>query len=114
LQAARLNRANLSESHLHDADLQGADMEGANLLGARVYDQQIVRVSCLRGATMPDGSRYDGRFGLQGDIKRAYREQVDVNNTAMMAAFFGVTVEEYQHGQDWAQERLSRLYSEGL
>jgi hypothetical protein len=114
LQAVRLNKADLREAHLHDADLQGADLEGTNLQGAQVYDQQLIKVNCLRGATMPDGSRYDGRFGLQGDLKIAYREQVDVNDASAMAAFFGVLLEEYQRGQSWAQEHLSVLHGEGF
>jgi hypothetical protein len=63
---------------------------------------------------MPDGSRYNGRFNLQGDLKTAYREQVNVTDPAAVAAFLGTSLEDYQRGQAWAQENLSMLHSEGL
>ncbi len=114
LQAAHLIRANFRDAHLQDADLQGADLEGASLQGAEVRDGQLIKASRLRGVTMPDGSRYNGRFNLQGDLKTAYREQVDVTDPSAMAAFLGVSLEDYQRGQAWAQETLSILHSEGL
>lgn len=114
LQAAHLIKANLREAHLLGADLQGADLEGTDLQGAEVHDAQLIKASRLRGVTMPDGSRYDGRFNLQGDLKTAYREQVDVTDAAAVAAFLGVTIEDYQRGQAWAQGNLSILHSEGL
>jgi hypothetical protein len=114
LQAAHLIKANLRGAHLQGSDLQGADLEGADLQGAEVHDTQLIKTSRLRGVTMPDGSRYDGRFNLQGDLKTAYREQVDVIDPAAMAAFLGVSLEDYQRGQIWAQTHLSVLHSEGL
>lgn len=114
LQAAHLIKANLRSARLQDADLQGADLEGADLQDAEVHDGQLIKASRLRGAIMPDGSRYDGRFNLQGDLKTAYREQVNVADPAAMAAFLGVSPEEYQRGQVWAQGHLSSLHSEGL
>jgi hypothetical protein len=114
LQAAHLVRANLRAAHMLGSDLQGADLEGADLQGAEVTDAQLAKTNRLRGVTMPDGSRYDGRFNLQGDLKTAYREQVDVIDPAAMAAFLGVSLEDYQRGQAWAQVNLSVLNSEGL
>lgn len=114
LQAAHLIKANMRGAHLLGSDLQGADLEGANLQDAEVHDGQLVKTIRLRGTTMPDGSRYDGRFNLQGDLKTAYREQVEVIDPSAMSAFLGVSLEDYQRGQTWAQQNLSVLHSIGL
>lgn len=113
LQAAHLIKANFCDADLQGADLQGADLEGASLQGAHVHDGQLVKASRMRGVTMPDGSRYNGRFNLQGDLKTAYREQVDVTDPVAMAAFLGVALEDYEGGQSWAQKNLSLLHNQG-
>ncbi|HEY5901324.1 MAG TPA: pentapeptide repeat-containing protein [Anaerolineales bacterium] len=76
LRGAKLDHADLEGATLSmwlggdkfaEADLSGADLRGANLRGAHVRDEQLRRAACLIGATMPDGSGYDGRFHLHGD-----------------------------------------------
>lgn len=67
LQGADLSGANLSLADLSDANLFRADLSNANLRGAQVTDEQLAQAKSLKGATMPDGSKYDGRFNLPGD-----------------------------------------------
>jgi uncharacterized protein YjbI with pentapeptide repeats len=78
LHEADLTGANLRNARLENADLQGAnlcavnlkraDLKGANLRGVcNLREEEMSRVYRLQGATMPDGSRYDGRFDLPGD-----------------------------------------------
>jgi hypothetical protein len=72
LSRARLNDANLSEAklrgaklmrtNLYGANIKGADLRGVNLTEARVKDEQLAQAFSLEGATMPDGTKYDGRF----------------------------------------------------
>jgi hypothetical protein len=65
----------------------------------------------LAGSIMPDGSQYDGRFNLVGDIQfaRFLDLELDVNDPAQMAEFYDVTADQYQRGQAWAHEFLKRL-----
>ncbi len=124
LQGAYLLKADLREAHLAGADLQGAHMGGANLLGAamagvnlqgafQVSAKQLALASRLKGATMPDGSRYDGRYNLPGDLRQAARVGVDCADALSMAGWYGVPLEVYQTGQAWAKRKnLSRFQSQ--
>lgn len=68
LRGARLDHANLQGANLGAVNLKKADLFGANLTGARnLRDEELAKVQRLHDATLPDGSRYDGRFNLQGD-----------------------------------------------
>ena len=69
-------------------------------------------MSRLTGATIPDGSGYNGRFNLSGDIETALRDHININDAEAMAAFYGVTLEEYVTGQEWARENLADLRRE--
>jgi hypothetical protein len=118
---AKLVGANLQETFLFQADLRGADLKTANLSGARLSTAhldgatvtlgQLVQVGMLSGSTMPDGSPYDGRFNLTGDIQFALflDLEMDVNDSAAMARFYEVPLSDYMRGQSWAQEYLPRL-----
>ena len=76
-------------------------------------DEQLVTLSALRGSMMPDGKRYDGRFNLRRDIRAAgviayaYPEHPED-----MAQWYGVSLEAYLAGQEWARENLPRLHRE--
>lgn len=118
---ARLVQANLQETFLFQADLRGADFQDANLRAARLNNSrldsanislnQLIQVGMLAGTIVPDGSRYDGRFNLSGDIQFAQflDLELDVNDPAKMAEFYEVSVETYRRGQEWAHEFLKRL-----
>ena len=113
LAGARLNRANLRGANLSETNLQGALMTRANLQGARnLTDAQLAQASRLRGATLPSGNRYDGRYNLPGDARDASLLSVDTTDPADAAAFYGVLPEEYQRGQEWAYEYLERVWGE--
>jgi uncharacterized protein YjbI with pentapeptide repeats len=113
LQGTRLNRANLRGADLSAASLQGADLFDADLEGAcNLSDEQFAQVSRLRAAKMLDGSRYDGRFDLEGDLRDADLLHVDINDPVAMADFYGISLEEYRSGQAWAQESLVRVRGE--
>jgi hypothetical protein len=97
----KLARANLEGSNLSNADIQGADFFKANLQNvSNLTDEQCSKVKRLYGATMPDGSIYDGRYNLEGDIEFARWGQVDTNDPEAMAYFLGISVETYQRGQE--------------
>ncbi|NCC35944.1 MAG: pentapeptide repeat-containing protein [Chloroflexia bacterium] len=72
LQHARLGGAfigaNLSSADFSRANLDAVDLFEANLTDARnLSETQLRHARRLEGATMPDGTRYDGRFRLVGD-----------------------------------------------
>jgi hypothetical protein len=123
LQGVELIRADLQGASLLEARLQGADLSLAKLQGTclsetnlygvlNLRDEQLAQAKMLWGATMPDGSHYDGHFKLAGDIEAARKQGVDNDDPAAMADFYGVSLEEYERGQEWARENLARLRGE--
>ncbi|HET7011582.1 MAG TPA: pentapeptide repeat-containing protein [Anaerolineales bacterium] len=97
---AKLTRANLEGVNFSAADLSGADLFKADMRDARNLSlDQLSKAKRLSFATMPDGTPYDGRFNLPGDLDLARWGKVDVNDPAAMAYFLGVSLETYLHGQ---------------
>jgi hypothetical protein len=78
-----------------------------NLQDARnLTDEQLLQVKRLWGATMPDGSPYDGCFKLQGDLEFAQWAKVDADDPEAMAYFFGISLETYMQGQEQREQPL--------
>jgi len=130
LQEVELDQADLREANLQEADLQGAHLyqvklQGANLLGTNLQeallweanlqgvrdltDLQLVTAASLRGATMCDGSRYDGRLNLKWETEMI---QHMIEDDEAMSRWYGVPLESYLAGQKWARENLPRLRRE--
>lgn len=109
LRTANMYQADLRGSDLTNAKLQGADFYEANLKDVKVSDEQLVTLITLRGATMPDGSRYDGRFNLSHDFNLMRKKSININNPEAVAEYYGVPVEVYEAGQEWARENLAVL-----
>jgi len=65
LRDATLIDAKLRGADLLDANLEGAELRGANLTNANLSDTQLSKAKSLEGATMPDGTEYDGRFDIK-------------------------------------------------
>ena len=53
------------------ANLLEANFGGANLEGALVEDEQLADLSSLRGATMPNGHKYEDRLEGEEDGENA-------------------------------------------
>jgi len=102
LEAADLCGTNLQEADLRDAILTHALLEAANLHGAQVSHSELCRADSLVGATLHDGSRYDGRYALGGDLALARADGAYPDKPENMAAWYGVSLEEYEVGQEWA------------
>jgi uncharacterized protein YjbI with pentapeptide repeats len=79
LSGANLSEADLNEASLSGADLSGADLSGASL-GARLLfeatlypnEQLEQQAKSLKGATMPDGQKYEDWLKSKG--RREYGE----------------------------------------
>jgi hypothetical protein len=110
LQHAGLNHADLTGCKLTRARLQGADFEGAKLQGADLFKadlresrnvtpEQLGRAKRLWGAIMPDGTTYDGRYNLPGDLDFARWGGVDVGDPQAMADFLRIPLNRYLEGQ---------------
>src|SRR5512140_2560367 len=98
LNGAKLNRASLYHANFADADLTFADLYKANLRGAQnLTERQLASVNQLLGAVMPDGSTYDGRYNLAGDLARARWAKFNIDDPQSMADFYGVTLDAYLH-----------------
>lgn len=96
---SRLHYADLSRANLHGVTLRGAFLSGANLAEADLTysvlrgivdltERQLSKAMALKGATMPDSSRYDGRFNLEGDIEAARKEGIDIDDPVAMARWY--------------------------
>lgn len=110
LQNAYLSKANLSDADLFRARLNGVHLQWSNLEGAKgLKDEQLVHLHNLRGAIMPDGTVYDGRYNLKRDLSWLQKSGIDTNDPDAIAKFYGVSVETYLSGQTWAQQNLDRL-----
>jgi hypothetical protein len=109
LQRARLGKTDLRGADLEDAELVGADLDDARLQGAKIALAQLARVNRLRGTMMPDGRRYDGQLNLPGDIDDAAAVGITTSDPLAMADFYGVALEEYLAGQEWAKRNLTAL-----
>jgi len=113
LEETRLNKANLRFALLSGANLKGAFLNQANLQGILdVTEDQLAQAYKLRSATMPDGSRYDGRFNLEGDLADARFLHTDTNDPAAMANFYGISLEQYENGQAWVKVHLPLLWKQ--
>ncbi len=100
LQGVKFNRASLQGANFEQANLTSADLYKVNLRGARnLTSQQLSKVDQLFGSIMPDGSVYDGRMNLFGDISLARWSKVKVEDPKSMADFYGVSLEAYLIGQ---------------
>ncbi|MGD8456299.1 MAG: pentapeptide repeat-containing protein [Anaerolineales bacterium] len=107
LKGARFTKANLSGANLEGAELKGALLAHGNLFQAKgLTDEQFCEVNRLRRAMMPDGTRYDGRYNLPGDLWDANFFHVDVSDPKALAAFYGISTSEFTIGQKWSQESL--------
>jgi len=107
LYGAKLTRARLQMANLDKASLEGAGLVGANLQGAKnISNEQLSQASRMRASILPDGSLYDGRFNLPGDFADASILHVDLNDPVAIATFYGVSLEDYLHGQQWRQEYM--------
>jgi len=114
LRDANLYGTDLSDSYLTGASLAGAQMgrckldgawlTGVDLSGARRIPRgALARANRLKGATMPDGTRYNGCYGLPGDLreaaKAARQDGRDPRDPAFLAEWYGVPLEVYLQGQ---------------
>jgi len=112
LRGAKMNGADLSEADMTLADLTGANMPGVNLTGAKnVSEEMLCVLRGLKGATMPDGSRYDGRYRLEADIQSAFANMGinDLSDDELMADYYVVPLDVYCAGQKWADENLEAV-----
>ncbi len=122
LRGANLYKANLSGAKLNGADFRGAqmafidltdaNMPGCNLEGVEgLNDASLCLTRGLKGTTMPDGTRYDGRFNLDADIQSAFANMGidDIQDEEKMAEYYVVPLNVYRAGQRWALEQLEGL-----
>lgn len=100
LTSAKLSRAALRGANLSQANLTGTDLFKADLTDARnLTEEQLASAKRLCFATLPNGTPYDGRYNLPGDLDLARWGKVDPEDPAAMAYFLGVSLETYLRGQ---------------
>ncbi len=114
LEDVYLERADLSQTNMYKARLSNTHLQWSNLMGVKgLTDEQFLQVSHLRGAVMPDGSDYDGRYRLKGDLRWAGKTlNFDTNDPESMADFYKIPVEAYVRGQEWHFEQIPKSRTE--
>lgn len=119
LRGADWRGGNLYQADLHNCDLRNAklhqvDFVLANLTNVNVSDEQLVTVMALSKCTMPDGTLYNGRFKLPHDFDVARRKGFHPNQPESIAEYYGVPLDDYLAGQEWARENLEALRTSAL
>jgi uncharacterized protein YjbI with pentapeptide repeats len=110
--SARFHKVNFRGADFEKADLQDTSLTDAILQGSKNLDEtQLAYASKLRGATMPNGNRYDGRFNLIGDISDAYTHGENIEDPEALAAYYGVSLEDYMRGQSWVHDFFPIIWS---
>lgn len=113
LTGAKLVRTTLQEANFSSTILRGADLFKANLKGARnLTHRQYMSAKRLIGAIMPDGSVYDGRYNLKGDIDFLAWAKVGRDDVDRIAELLGITVDAYLKGQQIGKSLSDRLESQ--
>jgi uncharacterized protein YjbI with pentapeptide repeats len=111
LQGTRMHKVNLRGAQMADTNLQGTNMAKVDMRGVLdMTDEQLSQAGRLRCATMPDGTRYDGRFNLAGDLADARFLHVNTDDPQAMADFYAITRDQYALGQEWVQEHLPLVW----
>jgi hypothetical protein len=109
-----LLHANFSSSTISVVDFQDAYLIGADFSNAEVMPGihlLLINAAYLAHAKMPDGSIYDGRYSCEKEVnminilKSAYNG--DEPNDHDFAEYYGVTVNQYLIGQEWAKKNYN-------
>lgn len=88
---ANFTSANLTGAELLDASLISASMSWTDLTNTiMLTEQQLLTLSMLWGAIMPDGKRYDGHFDLDGDIAEAHKNKINYADSSARKQFYNV------------------------
>lgn len=110
LSYANLFDANLTNAVLKDADLTDCSLRFANLQGVvGCTSEQLAKAKALRNAKMQNGTKYDGRFNLIGDLQAAEDKGIDIMNQADLANWYGVSIEAFRGGQEWLRENSHQI-----
>lgn len=107
LERANLRGADFAYADLTNTHLLGADLSFANLNEADVTEAQLQEADRLAHATMPDGTLYDGRYNLEGDLREAQNNGYNLNDPLALSRFYDVPLQTYQSGQH-PQNELNR------
>jgi uncharacterized protein YjbI with pentapeptide repeats len=101
LQGVKFNRSSMQGANFEGANLTNADLYKVNLRGAKNLTlEQLSKVDQLFGSIMPDGTVYDGRLNLFGDLSLARWGKVKTDDPKSMADFYGVSLNAYLIGQN--------------
>jgi hypothetical protein len=106
LSGASMNGINLTNSRLHRAKLDGAILVRANFKDSDITDHTLHSAAELRYATLPDGTKYDGRFRLPAELEMYASFYQDEDTPENWAEFYDISVEEYLEGQAWTDKNL--------
>lgn len=117
LREANLSNCDLSFSSLRNCNLNNTDLANANLTytnlsNTKVSDEKLIYVRALRGAIMPIGKPYNGRFNLENDIKQM-QIMINLDEIRSPAIFYGVPEIVYERGQNWRKlQDNTNIYSQ--
>jgi uncharacterized protein YjbI with pentapeptide repeats len=100
LEGSDFFEADLRQANFKNADMKGARLDSANLESAEnLTPLQLMSCHKLRGAIMPDGTVYDGRYNLAGDLRQATSDKINVARVDELARWYGISVDQFVAGQ---------------
>jgi uncharacterized protein YjbI with pentapeptide repeats len=100
LRNATLWQVNFQGAFINDCDLHNTDMRSSNLKEVSISNSDSFKTANrICGAIMPDGQRYNGSYNLSGDLEDAKKRGIDIKDSKSMAAFYGVSLDDYVTGQ---------------
>lgn len=106
---ANLYQADLTNCDLRNTKIQKADLVEAVLVNCKVIEDQLITTDIMWKCILPDGSRYNGKYNLPHDFEVARRKGFNVDDPRSMADYYGVSLEDYLDGQEWANANPEKL-----
>lgn len=83
------SRVNFSYAIFDGADLGGATLGHCSFHGAHGLTEEMLRqAAALRGSILPDGTLYDGRWELPGDLQNALQAGYDLDDPEQRGVFY--------------------------
>lgn len=114
---SKLSGADFSNAVLTNSSFRNAILNNAYFINSTCYRvdftdaiirfEQLSLCNSLMGATLPDGTKYNGCLNLPGDLE-VIDSKTSRNNFSYIASLYGISVDEYIDGQRWFVDHIDK------